>query len=393
MKMHISDGELRTYLDQELSNSELERVNAHLASCSTCQERADALSKRAGTIRTRLASLAGSQDIRQISIPTARARLEERIIIKENKSMFDKIFARQYRLAWAVVGLILILGLSLAFPGVRAIANSFLGLFRVQQISVVQVNPENSPEQLGSSSQFEYMLSQDVQVEENGQSQKVEDAAQAAQLAGIPVRLPSDIEGEQHLMVQPGVKATFKIDLPRVKSLLDELGQSDIDLPSSLDGATATMDIPISVSANYGNCDSPSKAIEEGSGDPDSLSTVFSDCISFIQVASPDISAPPGLDIAKIGEAFLQVMGMTPEEAAQFSSTVNWSTTLVVPIPRYGTSYHSVIVDGVEGTLIVKNVEDSPNRYVLLWVKDGIIYALTGPGNGTSALEIANSLK
>ena len=84
---------------------------------------------------------------------------------------------------------------------------------------------------------------------------------------------------------------------------------------------------------------------------------------------------------------------MTPEEAAQFSSTVNWSTTLVVPIPRYGTSYHSVIVDGVEGTLIVKNVEDSPNRYVLLWVKDGIIYALTGPGNGTSALEIANSLK
>ena len=88
MKMHISDGELRTYLDQELSNSELERVNAHLASCSTCQERADALSKRAGTIRTRLASLAGSQDIRQISIPTARARLEERITIKENKSMF-----------------------------------------------------------------------------------------------------------------------------------------------------------------------------------------------------------------------------------------------------------------------------------------------------------------
>ncbi len=391
--MHISDGELRTYLDKELSAPELERVNAHLETCPSCQERADMLSKRAGYIRARLVTLAGHHDAHQIPIPTARAHFEERISIKENRTMLNKIFARQYRLAWAAIALVLILGLSLAFPGVRAIADSFLGLFRVQQISVVQVNPGNLPEQLGSSSQFEYMLSQDVQIEEQGEAQKVDDAAQAAQLAGIPVRLPTDIEGDQHLMVQPGVRATFKIDLPQVKSLLDELGQNDIDLPSSLNGATVTMELPTSVSASYGDCDFSSKAVEVTTGDPDRPSAGLSDCISLMQVPSPDISAPPGLDTAKIGEAFLQVMGMTPEEAAQFSSTVNWSTTLVVPIPQYGTSYQSVLVDGVEGTLIEQKLEDQPDQYLLLWVKDGIIYALTGPGKGATALKIADSLK
>lgn len=307
--------------------------------------------------------------------------------------MLDKIFARQYRLAWVAIALVLILGISLAFPGVRAIADSFLGLFRVQQISVVQVNPGNLPEQLSSSSQFEYLLSQDVQIEEKGKPQEVEDAEQAAQLAGIPVRLPTEVEGDQHLMIQPGVKATFKMDLAQVKSLLDELGQSNIDLPSSLDGTTVTMDLSTSVSAMYGDCTFPAGIEGETAGDPDRLSSALSECINFLQVPSPDISAPPELDIAKIGEAFLQVLGMTPEEAAQFSNTVNWSTTLVVPIPRNGTNYQSVQVDGVEGTLIEQTLEDRPDQYLLLWVKDGIIYALTGPGKGTTALKIADSLK
>ena len=93
-----------------------------------------------------------------------------------------------------------------------------------------------------------------------------------------------------------------------------------------------------------------------------------------------------------IGEAFLQMMGMTEEEAAKFAQTVDWSTTLVIPIPRYGTTYQEVPVDGVTGTLIVQELEDHANQYLLIWVKDGILYSLTGPGNGSSAVRIANSL-
>jgi hypothetical protein len=30
---------------------------------------------------------------------------------------------------------------------------------------------------------------------------------------------------------------------------------------------------------------------------------------------------------------------------------------------------------------------------MLIWIKDGVVYALTGPGEATAALEIAESLK
>ena len=80
------------------------------------------------------------------------------------------------------------------------------------------------------------------------------------------------------------------------------------------------------------------------------------DCTTLTQMPSPSISAPPGLDIPKISGAFLQVLGMSPEEAAQIAQTVDWTTTLVIPIPRYGTSYQEVVVDGLEGTLISQNL-------------------------------------
>jgi hypothetical protein len=108
-------------------------------------------------------------------------------------------------------------------------------------------------------------------------------------------------------------------------------------------------------------------------------------------MVSPTISAPPELDVAQIGSSFLQLIGMSPEEAALFSETVDWTTTLLIPIPRHSTTYQEVTVDGVDATLILQ--KDYVPKYMLLWIKDDIVYALSGPGNKSTALGIANSLK
>jgi hypothetical protein len=84
---------------------------------------------------------------------------------------------------------------------------------------------------------------------------------------------------------------------------------------------------------------------------------------------------------------------MSPAEAAEFTSTVNWTSTLLVPIPRNATTHEQVSVDGVTGTLIQRSSDETP-QYVLLWVRDGIIYAISGLGtNSQQALEMANSLE
>ena len=73
-------------------------------------------------------------------------------------------------------------------------------------------------------------------------------------------------------------------------------------------------------------------------------------------------------------------------------STVDWTSTLVVPIPRNAATYEQVTVDGVTGTLIQRPADDAP-RFALLWVKDGIVYAISGLGtNSEKAIEMANSL-
>ena len=83
---------------------------------------------------------------------------------------------------------------------------------------------------------------------------------------------------------------------------------------------------------------------------------------------------------------------MSPAEAQSFCQTVDWSSTLVVPIPRNSSSYETVTVDGVEGTLITETLSQG-NRYSLLWIKNGVIHSLSGHGNSSDALSLAASLR
>lgn len=387
--MHLNDGELRSYLD----NHDNDHIAAHLGDCERCQEQFEVLASRATTVNHHMAALAPMTRKSQSPSPAAYARLQERIRQKENQSMFKKITSRQYRFAWAALGVVIILGTALAFPGVRAIANSFLGLFRVEQFTVVQVYRDDLPEQLESLSQFESMLSNQVQIEELGKPQEVTSVEEASSLAGIPVRLPTTSGEVQELVVQPGAKASFEVDLALVQAVLNEMGQADLQLPDSLDGATIAIEVPAGVAASYGECNFNAQAAREAGLDPDDGEPGLRDCTTLVQMPSPTISAPPGLDIARIGEAYLQVIGMSPEEAAQFSQKVDWTSTLVIPIPKRGTTYQDVSVDGAAGTLITHNSESRVQQYLVIWVKNGIVYALTGQGDGQEGLAIANSLK
>jgi hypothetical protein len=308
--------------------------------------------------------------------------------------MLKRIFTRPYRPAWAALAVVALLAIALAFPPVQAIANSFLGLFRVQQVQVVQINPGNLPQQLGSSAQLELMFAEDVQVEGGGEPYAVDSAEQASAEAGIPIRLPAKAEEAPALKVQPGGQAVLTVDQQRLQAILNEIGRSDIQLPDGLDGAQVAVTIPTGVLAQYGNCEPDPRVFQEGNYDPDDAATsILSECTTLLQMPSPTIEAPEGLDVAAIGEAFLQVLGMSQEEAGIFSSNVDWSTTLVVPIPRYGTVYEEVSVDGAAGTFIGHNLENHSRQYMLLWIKGDLLHILTGPGLRTEALRLANSLQ
>jgi hypothetical protein len=301
--------------------------------------------------------------------------------------MRRRLFSQRYRPVAAVIAVIVLFVAAFAFPQVRAIASNFLGLFRVDQIRVVEVNPVNLPERLGSSTSLESLLAEDIQLESFGERRMVETPEEAHALTDVPVRLPESVDGKREIWVQPGSRVTYHTDMDRLAQILKELGRTDIQIPDGLEDATITFSVPDSVVTNYGPCEFEG----EDGFDPDESS--LKDCTTFVQMPSPTVSAPDGLDMVQIGRAFLQIMGMSQEEAEAFSQNVDWATTLVIPIPRYRVDYQQVQVDGVEGTLMQQKAGASGPQFVLLWVKDGVVHALTGQGEAGEALTIARSLQ
>lgn len=388
--MHVSEGEIRAYHDQELSPQALRRIRSHLENCPRCQRIAAMLEIRTGEVSAYLAHLDSGSEQLYTSPKTARANLSARLsrLEKENENMWNKLTSQVPRPVWAALAIVIVLVVALAFEPVRAVANDFLGLFRVEQVRVVQVDRETLPGELESSSQLEQMFTEYVQVESEGEPQEVASAEEATELTGIPVRLPGQIEGEPKLVVQPGGHLEFVVDLDLVQAVLNDIDRSDIVLPQELDGATVELDIPPSVTAGFGECDE--SAMEDFDPDEGPRGLPEFNCTLLLQMPSPSFSAPPGLDVTQIGEAYLQILGMTKEEAASFARNVDWATTFVIPIPRYSAEHQDVTVDGVNGTLVQTRYG---NQYVLIWVKDGMLYALSGAGDGASALEIAESLQ
>lgn len=391
--MHLTDGQIRAYQDHEVEAAERERIRAHLEACPTCRQLAEARQERAAQVARRLAALAPLPHQAPASPAAGRARLQAYISQKEVNSMSNRIFGRQARPAWAAIGLIALLALALVFPQVRAAANSFLGLFRVEQITVVSFDEQVLDQRFNTANQLGLFSDKDVQVEKIGESRTGVDLAEASALVGIPVRLPATaILDQPSLDIMAGERTTFQIDRDRLNALLHQLGVTGVEIPRQADGELVVLEIYPGLVASYGDC-------AQGSGyDPDDPynSSYRTHCTRFVQMPSPTVSAPPGLDIAGLGEAMLQLLGMSPEEAAQFSQTVDWTTTLVLPLPSGQNTYQEVPVDGVQGIWNKYYTHRSGARIEnnqLLWVKDGIVYALETVGWTPNIWEITASLE
>ena len=392
MKKHLTDGELRLALDGELEGEQ----RRHLESCTDCQARQSQLQAEHIQIARQLAFLAAADE----PVPAAQRawnRFSQQLVVKKETSMFKKWFTFPgVRFGAAAL---LILALVLAFPGTRALAGELLSLFRVQHVTVVPVD-FTGMEQLNGAvgNNISQLISESVTMQkEPSDPVNVATTDEASQLTGFNVRAPEGLTPSR-ISVMNGSAFTFTIDRAKAQALLDEAGRSDLVLPEDVDGADVSVNIPSSASLAFGNCPEPSNKSEaererqretEGSGSPGRM---YADCIIFAQIPSPEVSAPASLDINKLAQIGLEFTGMTAEEAAQFTSTVDWTSTLVVPVPKNAATNQQVTVDGVTGTLIERPSDDAP-QFALFWVKDGIIYTIGGLGsNSQKALEIANSL-
>jgi hypothetical protein len=394
-----TDELLRTRMDEELSTAESEGVDAHLRSCADCRARWTAMAARAGQIRSQLDALAPEREASAIDPVFAFNGYRERYgePLQGRAKWFNRAAASWRRPLLSPLAVACAIVLMFSFAPGRSWAQKILSMLRVQKVAVVPVDLAALTAgngNTGSGKLIAQFISDNIVVTMSpGKPSVAADPSAASAMAGFRVRTFDGLGAPQQILVSDEGAFHMTLNRDRIQALLDQVGRSDMQVPAAVDGSTVAVHIPKLVRSVYGNC--PDKNSRRASSTSDgAVSDLPSEnCLDFVQVKSPIVSVPPSLDVPALAQAGLQVAGMSAGEAQAFCRTVDWSSTLVIPIPQRDNSYRQIAVDGVNGTLI----EDPPHgnfagAYTLIWVKNGVVYSLGGNGSASQALSAVQSL-
>jgi hypothetical protein len=386
----IDTGMLRSYLDGEAGAGKGSAVADHVAACDACQAELKELHGHAASTGAAFGDLPHAA---AINTAAAWTRLQARM--KEEAPR--PVLWTPMRKWWvAAAGLLATAALLItAVAPIRAWAENLLSIFRVEHVAVVDINAGTLKGLEGDTAFNQAMgrfISEEVTVTQPPQKpQQVADAATASKLAGFEARL---IAGEtpSTLIVRNTITAQMKLDRDRLQSIIDEAGRTDLRIPSSVDGAVIGMRIPAGIMAFYGNCGDVAARMAganppEGAARPEEAS-----CVKLNELPSPTASVPSELNPAELAQVALQFAGLSPTEAANFTQTVDWTTTFVLPILHGEASYEKVHVNGNDAVLLRAKMR-APEHYVLVWVEDGILYNLMGTGDNTTALNLASRIE
>ncbi|MDE0432511.1 MAG: zf-HC2 domain-containing protein [Bryobacterales bacterium] len=388
----IHDGTLRAYFDGELETSKAEAVDQHLGDCEACRRRADDVKARSEKVAEHFASLEPPQALpadSHVAYERLQKRMEQSLpAIETVRPPRSHRLYRSWAAAAAVVGFgALLLAIS---PAARGLAQQLLGLLRIQNVAVLTI--DTSLLRSGISENQVKLFGQlfddsTTETREQVSLGEVATKEEAMDLAGFPVRLPRvRVDPPEMMGVSRGPAFEFSVNGDRLYTFLDALGRPDLELPRQLDGARIAVDIPASVTTKYGGCPSPERPKE-----PD---WDLSSCLILFQVQAPIVVTMPEFDPGELVVLALQVAGMSEQDTRTLTQTVDWRTTLVIPIERGSMDHEEVEVDGVSGVLFRNPAGGKhPESHGLVWLKQGIVYMMKVFADRYTALDLADSLE
>jgi hypothetical protein len=372
---HLHDGALLAYPEAGPAAPDYEAIRAHLTVCAACRARLEALRAERDRVSRALAALEpGPLDAPHAQ--RALASIRETVSRKESETMIGKLKNnRQLQRAAAIAAAVVVLAGLLALPPVRALASDFLALFRVEHFVVVNADSERMEQIVRALDENMFFGEQEV-IEEMAEPMPAASLEEAAALAGFTPRAPQGYGEPARIEVAGGGHVRYTPEVEALRAVFEAVGLDPALLPDSINGKPFDITIPLGVALTYDD------------GDPDTHQD-----FTVMQVPSPVVEVPEGIDMQALGEAMLQLIGMSPQEAARLSRSIDWTTTLVVPVPTDIASVREVQVDGTIGLLFDAAGYDPSAAGALLWQKDGIVTMIAGSSSSMRLLAVAESLE
>lgn len=377
-------GALRAYLDHELTDVELSTVEAHLAGCRPCVTQLQTLQAGSALVYEALGRVQAPEPATRAAWHRFEARRQARQSHPLNRrlaTMWQTLRYRHWRVALASLVLVAALVAVMAIDPVRTAAAQFLGIFRVQRIAVIQFDPSK----MDSLQSFQEQIFSKPQVTPS-KAADVSGPDAADRAAGFKVLMPDKLEAiagpRTKFAVEGAYTASTTVNLAAARALLQSAGLSTDAIPAGKDSLPLTARIPAVVTMRY------------GSG---------ATAVTIVQAPSPEVDVPDGLDTKALGKAGLQLMGLPAGQAADLSNSIDWATTLVVPVPQNAATVQQVNVRGTTGYLLTEQKSapssarsekggDQASGPTLVWETNGMLYAIQGNFSLQALVGIANSL-
>lgn len=385
-----TDAVLRAFIDSEEPRAR--EVVRHLESCADCRVRLAELSSNADFASASLARLA--QDESEPNVEAAlrkmRSRIDRRELIVEERNQMGRIWGRRSgRAATAVIGIFAIL-MAFTLTPLSSMADDFLDRFRVTKFAAITVDMEEFDE-FGMGMLTRLALSDQDQLETAflnlgdytttfdemdpyANVTEYESADEASNAFGdflIPGDVPDGYAAQPRFYGSEAGSVSVDINTAEAQAVIDELGLPIFSLPNpeQVPVMTFTMEVPETLVIEYSGATEDEK-------------------LMVVQMASPVLNTPAGLDMDALREDLLTVPGLPPDFVAQLRSIEDWQETLIVPVPD-GASSEDVTVDGNAGLLVQA---DDGSGAMVLWEEDDRLIIVGGTESGDVIEEFARSL-
>ncbi|NLG29277.1 MAG: hypothetical protein GX557_15310, partial [Chloroflexi bacterium] len=262
-----------------------------------------------------------------------------------------------------------------SFAPARALAAQFLGIFRVQRFAAVAVPPSQADIQQLEAQLEQGLVAYEPQVVVDEPVVDVSSIERASELAGFQVRMPSYLpfDGSPTIQVKGRTELASAIDRDALVLLLETAGMDNAAIAADWPGGEVRAIAPATVS------------IEVGS----------EELMSIVQVWKAEIQYPAGLEPSVVSEAALRLLGLPAEQARKFSESIDWTSTLLLPVPSRLASFRELEIAGQQAILLTAgdpDIGEQGEPHVLLWEKDDVLYAIIARTNVETLARTAESM-
>jgi hypothetical protein len=396
------NGLLRRYLDEALTGPARQAITHHLVECPTCRARLEECRTQLTRVSTILAGVIEETSPGEAETSAALARFRNRQsqatgslkadqrpetnrvlpqprIGKTSRGLkFSFGFAGRLPrpLLAGLAGLLLVFGL-LSVPGVSTAAEQLLQIFRVRNSVFVPVDQDRVQELIKTGLLRQKIFARLPEISgATTPPRPVTSLKEVEPVVGFlpdtPTSLPGPLTGQEFLLRSP-ISVQFQLNLPALRQWLAQLKVTNLELPEELGTNPVKAEMPAFVEQHYRGKDYQ---------------------LTLYQSSSPQLTLPGKVDLARLSQVALRLLGMNEEQAEALSRQVDLRSALIFPFPTQVNNFRQVTVNS-NPALLLDASTDKVYRYALYWQQGERFYVLMGEGklNEVDLVATAASLR